>query len=67
MWYDNSEYCDDDEDNFFKWFDAYKKRKAKKASMKEELLLIAGHPSPWRDWCIPEDEKKETKKLFLTI
>ena len=29
MCYDNSEYCnDDDEDNFFKWYDDYKKRKA---------------------------------------
>ena len=26
MWYDDIEYCDDDdEDNFFKWYDSYKK------------------------------------------
>ena len=26
-WYDDIEYChdDDDEDNFFKWYDGYKK------------------------------------------
>ena len=32
---------DDDEDHFFKWCDGYKKRKAQKASIKEELLPIA--------------------------
>ena len=36
MRYDNSEYCDD-EDNFFKWYKVYKKRKVKKASIKEEF------------------------------
>ena len=46
MWYDDSEYCDDgdDEDNFFKWYDRHKKRKAQKASVKEELMPIARHP-----------------------
>ena len=50
MWYDDSEYCDDDdEDNFFKWYDDYKKRKAQKASIKEELMPIAWHLSRWWD------------------
>ena len=62
MWYD-----DIDENNFLKWYEGYKKRKAQKASKKEELLPIAWHPSRWWDWCSPEDEKKETEKLFLTI
>ena len=48
MWYDDNEYCDDDddddEDNFFKWYDSHKKRKAQKASVKEELMPIAWHP-----------------------
>ena len=48
MWYDDSEYCDgdddDDEDNFFKWYNGYKKRKVQKASIKE-ALPIAWHPS----------------------
>ena len=61
MWYDDSEYCDDDdEDNFFKWYDDYKKRKAQKASIKEELMPIAWHLSRWWDQCMSEDEKKET-------
>ena len=36
MRYDDNEYCDDDEDNFFKWYNGYKKRKAETASIKEE-------------------------------
>ena len=38
---DGSHLDDDDEDHFFKWYDGYKKRKAQKASIKEELLPIA--------------------------
>ena len=63
MWYDDSECCDDDEDNFFKWYNGYKKRKAQKASIKEELVPIAWHPSRWWDWCVPEDEKRDTEAL----
>ena len=47
MWYDDyydddGDHWDDDEDedNFFEWYDGYKKRKAK-AKTKEELLPIA--------------------------
>ena len=57
-------------DDFYKrteWYDGYQKRKTQKASIKEELLPIAWHPSRWWDWCVPEDKKKETEKLFLTI
>ena len=54
----------DDEDNFIEWYDGYKKRKAQKASIKEELLPIAWHPSRYWDWCMPEDKKKETEKLW---
>ena len=35
IWHDN------DEDKFFEWYDGYKKRKAQKAAIKEELLPIA--------------------------
>ena len=36
LWYDDSEYCDDgDEDNFFKWYDGYEKQKGQKASIKK--------------------------------
>ena len=67
-----NEYYDDDNDkhswqdkyNIFEWRDDYKKQKVQKASIKEELMPIAWHPSRWWDWCIPEDEKKRQKKIF---
>ena len=62
MWYNDNDY--DDEDNFFKWYDGYKKGKAQKALIKEELLPIAWHPSRYWDSCMSEDEKKETEKLW---
>ena len=40
------------------------KRKAQKAKLKEELMRVAWHPSRWWDSCVPENEKKETKKLW---
>ena len=36
----------------------------KNAKIKEELMPIAWHPLRWWDWCVPEDEKKETEKLW---
>ena len=41
-----------------------RKRKAQKAQIKEEFLLIAWHPYRVMDWCVSEDEKKETEKLW---
>ena len=67
MWYDNyydDEYYDDYEDKFFKWYDGYKKRNVRRVSIKEELLPIAWHPSKHWYWCMSEEEKKETEKLW---
>ena len=61
MWYDSSEYCHD-EDDFFKWYDSYEKRKAEKAPMKEELIPIAWHPSRYWDWYMSGDEKKQRQQ-----
>ena len=49
MWYNGSEYCDDDGDDedFFKWYDNYRKRKAQKTSIKYKLMPITWHPSRW--------------------
>ena len=47
IWDDDDKYCNDNELN------GYKKRKAHKARIKEELLPIAWHPSRWWDCCIP--------------
>ena len=62
VWYNHNYYCDDDE--LVKWNDGYQNHKAQKSKIKEELMLLAWHPSRWWDWCIPEDEKKETEKLW---
>ena len=63
-WHDNDDYCNDDQ--LIEWYDGYKKRKAQKTQIKEELMSIAWHLSRWWDWCIPEDEKKRRKIFFLT-
>ena len=49
---------------FDKWHDGYQKRKAQKVQIKEELLPVAWHSSRYWDWCMSEDEKKETEKLW---
>ena len=54
LWHDDSEYCDDDE--LITYHEGYKKRKAQKLQIKEELMPIAWHPSRWWDCCIPEDD-----------
>ena len=43
IWHDDVYYCNDDE--VIKWYDGYKRRKAQKASIKEELMPIAWHPN----------------------
>ena len=55
------------DDDLIKWYEGYKKRKAQKAQIKDELMPITWHPSRWWNWCVPEDEKKETENFFLTI
>ena len=41
-----------------KWHDGYKKGKAQKASIKEELIPISWHPDCAMGWCMSEDEKE---------
>ena len=73
MWYDDYYDCDgghwddDDEDKSFEWYDGYKKRKVQKASIKEELLPIAWHPSTWWNWCMTEGKKRERKIVRINI
>ena len=43
IWHYNDDY-DDDDDEIIEWYNGYKKRKAQKAKIKEELLPIARHP-----------------------
>ena len=65
VWFDDDYWQHDDE--AIEWYDEYQKCKAQKAKIKDALMPIAWHASRWWDWCFPEDEKKETQKLFLTI
>ena len=44
------------------WYHNYRKHKAQKVQTKKELLRVGWHPSRW---CIPEDDKKETEKLWM--
>ena len=50
------------------WFNerykGYQKRRAQKAKIKKELMPIAWHSSRWLNWCVPEDVRKETEKLW---
>ena len=62
IWHDSDDWHDDNE--IIEWYKGYKKRKAQKASIKKELMPIAWHLSRWWDWCMPEDEKQETEKLW---
>ena len=39
-------------------------KKAQKAKIKEELMSVTWNPTRWWNWCVPEDEKKETEKLW---
>ena len=68
IWNDDNEYGDDDDDDdddrLIKWYDGYQRRKAQKGKIKKELMSIAWHPSRCCDWCGPEDEKKETQKIW---
>ena len=52
------------DDRLTGWYEGYQKRKAQKAKIKEELVPIAWHPLRYWDWCMSEDEKRETEKLW---
>ena len=58
-WGDYHGFCNND--RLIKWYDGYQKRKAQKAKIKEELLLISWHPSH----VLLRMRKKEIKKHFF--
>ena len=62
-------WCDDecwyDDDMIIGRYDGYKKRRTHKVKIKEEFLPITWHPSRYWDWCISEEEKTETEKLWV--
>ena len=57
LWDNNSDWYNN---KLIEWYDGFKARKAQKAQIMKELILIAWHPLRWWDWCVPEDEKTET-------
>ena len=62
MWRNNDDYCNNDE--LIEWYEGHQKRKTQKAQIKKELMPIAWHPSRYWDWCMSEDEKQVTEKLW---
>ena len=56
IWYDDDYWHEDD--GIIKWYQGYKKQKAQKAKIKEELLPIAWHPDRVMDCCMPGEEKR---------
>ena len=62
IWHDDAYYCNDDK--LIEWYERYQKRKVQKAKIKKELMRIAWHPLWWWNWCVPEDEKRKTEKLW---
>ena len=54
----------DNNDYLIRWCNAYQKRRVQKAEIKEELMPIAWHPSRYWDWCMSEDEKRDTEALW---
>ena len=62
-YYDN---CFVDDDGVLEWHDGeeQQERNAQKAKIKKELMPIAWHPSRYWDWCMSEDEKKDTEALW---
>ena len=67
VWHDDyCNYCYNGggEDKYFWLQEGYKECKAQIASINEQLMPIAWHPSRWWDWYVPENEKQETEKLW---
>ena len=46
------------------WHIKFKKGKALKKELNEELIPVAWHPKRWWKFCMPEDEEKEIEPIF---
>ena len=55
------DYCNGDE--LVDWYNGYKTMRHKK-QIDTDLLHAGWHPSQYWEWCMLEDEKKETEKLW---
>ena len=63
-WYNIESFYDN---SLIEWHESYKRRKAKKAKIKEKPLPIAWHPDCVMDWCMPEDEKRRWKQQIFVF
>ena len=68
---DDTNYDKDDPDTIIlarilAWHSKLKKRKALKKKISEELMPIVWHLKRWRNFCLPEDEKKEIQPFLLS-
>ena len=53
IWFDDDYWYHDNE--MIEWYKAYKKRKAQKVKIKEQLLPTAWHLDRVMNWCMPGD------------
>ena len=57
-WFITAEMLEKCQDKEEEWFEGFKRRKAQRLKIKEELLPVTWHPDRVFDWCFSEDEKK---------
>ena len=65
LWHDDDDYCSDAE--LFEWYDGYKKRKAQKSKMKEELMPITWHPTRMQDGAFQKTKRKGLRYLIKVL
>ena len=66
---DDSNFDEDDPETIFHviflaWHNKFEKCKAFLKDISEELTPVAGHPTRWWNWYLPQDEKTETETIF---
>ena len=47
------------------WRNKFKQHKACKKEINKELMPAEWHLTRWWDWCLSEDEKKETEPFLI--
>ena len=66
---DDTNYDEDDPDTIIlirllAWHIKFEKLKVLKKELSKELMAIACHPKRWWNFCMSENEKKETQPFF---
>ena len=47
------------------WHTKFEKRKELKKELNLEIMLVVCYHKRWWDWCVLEDEKKDTDPMFI--